>query len=42
MVEQLGIESVVSAKNVTANAITSYVRAMKNSMGSSNVRPSTS
>lgn len=37
MVEQLGIESVVSAKNVTANAITSYVRAMKNSMGSSNV-----
>ena len=37
MVEQLGMESVVSAKNVTANLITGYVRAMKNSMGSANV-----
>lgn len=37
MVDQLGMESVVSAKNVTANLITSYVRAMNNSMGSSNV-----
>ena len=37
MVEQLGMESVVSAKNVTANLITSYLRAMKNSMGSANV-----
>ena len=37
MVDQLGMESVVSAKNVTANAITSYVRAMRNSMGSANV-----
>ncbi len=37
MVEQLGMESVVSAKNVTANVITSYVRAMRNSMGSANV-----
>lgn len=37
MVEQLGMESVVSAKNVTANIITGYVRAMNNSMGSSNV-----
>lgn len=37
MVDQLGMESVVSAKNVTANVITSYVRAMNNSMGSANV-----
>ncbi len=37
MVDQLGMESVVSAKNVTANVITSYVRAMRNSMGSANV-----
>lgn len=37
MVEHLGMESVVSAKSVTANVIVSYVRAMKNSMGSANV-----
>lgn len=37
MVDKLGMESVVSAKNVTANVITSYVRAMNNSMGSANV-----
>ena len=37
MVDQLGMESVVSAKNVTANVITGYVRAMRNSMGSANV-----
>lgn len=37
MVDQLGMESVVSAKNVTANVITGYVRAMNNSMGSANV-----
>ena len=37
MMDQLGMESVVSAKNVTANVITSYVRAMRNSMGSANV-----
>ena len=37
MTEQLGMESVVSAKKVTANIITGYVRAMNNSRGSSNV-----
>ncbi|MCI8599955.1 MAG: Trk system potassium transporter TrkA [Lachnospiraceae bacterium] len=37
LVDQLGMESIVSAKNVTANVIMSYVRAMKNSMGSANV-----
>ena len=37
MVGQLGMESVVSAKDVTANVITGYVRAMRNSMGSANV-----
>lgn len=37
LVDQLGMESVVSAKNVTANVITGYVRAMNNSMGSANV-----
>jgi len=37
LVDQLGMESVVSAKNVTANVISGYVRAMKNSMGSANV-----
>lgn len=37
LVDQLGIESVVSAKNVTANVISGYVRAMNNSMGSANV-----
>lgn len=37
MVDELGMESVVSAKNVTANLIMSYVRAMKNSMGSANI-----
>jgi trk system potassium uptake protein TrkA len=35
--DQLGMESVVSAKSVTANVIMGYVRAMKNSLGSSNV-----
>lgn len=37
MAEQLGLETVVSAKSTTANAIISYVRAMKNSLGSANV-----
>ena len=37
MVKEMGMESVVSAKNVTANMVLSYVRAMKNSMGSANV-----
>ncbi len=37
LVDELGIESTVSAKNVTTNVIMSYVRAMKNSMGSANV-----
>lgn len=37
MVEDLGIESIVSAKTATADAILSYVRARKNSQGSANV-----
>lgn len=37
LVDELGMESVVSAKNVTTNLIMSYVRAMKNSMGSANI-----
>lgn len=37
LVDELGIESSVSAKNVTTNVIMSYVRAMKNSMGSANI-----
>ncbi|MCI8415932.1 MAG: Trk system potassium transporter TrkA [Lachnospiraceae bacterium] len=37
MVEEMGMESVVSAKDITANMVLSYVRAMKNSMGSANV-----
>jgi len=37
LVDQLGIESVVSAKNITANVISAYVRAMHNSVGSANV-----
>ncbi len=37
LVDELGMESIVSAKNVTANLIMSYVRAMKNSMGSANI-----
>ena len=37
MVEDFGIDSIVSAKTVTADAILSYVRARKNSQGSSNV-----
>ena len=37
MVERLGIESIVSAKSVTADAILSYVRARKNSAENENV-----
>lgn len=37
MVEDLGIDSIVSAKTATADAILSYVRARKNSQGSANV-----
>ena len=37
MVEDFGIDSIVSAKTATADAILSYVRARKNSQGSSNV-----
>lgn len=37
MVERLGIESIVSAKTVTADAILSYVRARKNSAENENV-----
>ncbi len=37
MVEDLGIDSIVSAKTATADAILSYVRARNNSQGSSNV-----
>lgn len=37
MVEDFGIESIVSAKSATADAILSYVRARKNSQGSANV-----
>lgn len=37
MVEGLGIDSIVSAKSVTADAIMGYVRARKNSYSSANV-----
>ena len=37
MVEDFGIDSIVSAKTATADSILSYVRARKNSQGSSNV-----
>ena len=37
MVEDYGIDSIVSAKTVTADVILSYVRARKNSQGSVNV-----
>ncbi len=37
MVEDFGIDSIVSAKTVTADAILSYVRARKNSQGSANI-----
>ena len=37
MVEGLGIDSIVSAKSATADAIMSYVRARQNSYGSANV-----
>lgn len=37
MVEGLGIDSIVSAKSATADAIMSYVRARQNSLGSANV-----
>ena len=37
MVEDFGIDSIVSAKTATADAILSYVRARKNSQGSTNV-----
>lgn len=37
MIDRLGMESVVSAKNVTAGVILGYVRAMNNSMGSANI-----
>lgn len=37
MIEDFGIDSIVSAKTATADAIMSYVRARKNSQSSSNV-----
>lgn len=37
MIEEFGIDSIVSAKSATADAILSYVRARKNSQGSANV-----
>ena len=37
MVEEFGLDSIVSAKAVTADAILSYVRARNNSQGSANV-----
>lgn len=37
MVEDFGLDSIVSAKTATADAILSYVRARKNSQGSANV-----
>ncbi len=37
MIEDFGIDSIVSAKTATADAILSYVRARKNSQGSANV-----
>ena len=36
-VEDFGIDSIVSVKTATADAIMSYVRARKNSQGSANV-----
>jgi len=38
MAEQLGLDCVISPKNIIANTITSYVRAMQNSYSSSNVQ----
>lgn len=38
MVAELGMESVVSVKDTTANVLLGYVRAMKNSEGSANVK----
>ena len=37
MIEDFGIDSIVSAKTATADAILSYVRARRNSQGSANV-----
>lgn len=37
MIEEFGIDSIVSAKTATADAILSYVRARRNSQGSTNV-----
>ena len=37
MVEGMGIDSIISAKSATADAIMSYVRARKNSYSSANV-----
>lgn len=37
MIEEFGIDSIVSAKTATADAIMSYVRARRNSQGSANV-----
>lgn len=37
IIEDFGIDSIVSAKTATADAILSYVRARKNSQGSANV-----
>lgn len=37
MIQEFGIDSIVSAKTVTADAILSYVRARKNSQASANV-----
>ena len=37
MVEEFGIDSIVSAKTATADAILSYVRARKNSQASANI-----
>lgn len=37
MIEEFGLDSIVSAKTATADAIMSYVRARKNSQGSANV-----
>lgn len=37
MVEDFGIDSIVSAKTATADAILSYVRARKNSQASANI-----
>lgn len=38
MTDQLGLKSVVSPKNITANRVISYVRAMQNSYTSANVQ----